>query len=50
MQTIAALSAVKAAGLERDPHIFLGITEPAKAGKRNGLRDLLGKSRADARS
>jgi glucose-6-phosphate isomerase len=42
MQTIAALSAVKAAG--HDPSkAFLGITEPAKAGKRNGLRDLLGK-------
>ncbi len=40
MQTIAALSAVKQAGLEaRDK--FLGISEPAKAGKRNGLRDLL---------
>jgi glucose-6-phosphate isomerase len=44
MQTIAALSAVKAQGLEtRIPDIFLGLTEPAKAGKRNGLRDLLGK-------
>ncbi len=46
MQTIAALSAVKAAGLEtRIPDIFLGLTEPAKPGKRNGLRDLLGKYR-----
>jgi glucose-6-phosphate isomerase len=44
MQTIAALSAVKAAGLEtRIPDIFLGLTEPAKAGKSNGLRDLLAK-------
>ena len=44
MQTIAALSAVKAEGLEtRIPDIFLGLTEPAKTGKRNGLRDLLGK-------
>jgi glucose-6-phosphate isomerase len=44
MQTIAALSAVKAEGLEtRIPDIFLGLTEPAKPGKRNGLRDLLGK-------
>ena len=44
MQTIAALSAVKAEGLEtRIPDIFLGLTEPAKAGKRNGLRELLGK-------
>jgi len=42
MQTIAALSAVKAEGLEtRIPDIFLGLTEPAKAGKRNGLRELL---------
>jgi len=42
MQTIAALSAVKEAGL--DPRrAFFGISEPAKAGKRNGLRDLLGK-------
>jgi glucose-6-phosphate isomerase len=42
MQTIAALSAVKAAG--HDPgKAFIGITEPAKAGKRNGLRDLLGR-------
>lgn len=41
MQTIAALDAVKAAKL--DPHAhFLGITEPAKAGKPNGLRALLG--------
>jgi glucose-6-phosphate isomerase len=46
MQTIAALTAVKAAGLEtRIPDIFLGLTEPAKPGKRNGLRDLLGKYR-----
>ena len=42
MQTIAALSAVKQAGL--DPRNgFLGISEPAKEGKRNGLRDLLTK-------
>lgn len=42
MQTIAALSAVKQAGL--DPRTgFLGISEPAKEGKRNGLRDLLSK-------
>jgi glucose-6-phosphate isomerase len=46
MQTIAALSAVKAAGLAtRIPDIFLGLTEPAKAGKSNGLRDLLAKHR-----
>jgi glucose-6-phosphate isomerase len=43
MQTIAALSAVKAAKLEaRIPEIFFGLTEPAKPGKRNGLRELLG--------
>ena len=42
MQTIAALAAVKAEGLTtRIPDIFLGLTEPAKSGKRNGLRDLL---------
>jgi len=42
MQTIAALSAVKAQGLEtRIPDNFLGVTEPAKGGKSNGLRDLL---------
>ena len=40
MQTIAALDAVKAAKLDPDAH-FLGITEPAKPGKSNGLRDLL---------
>ena len=40
MQTIAALDAVKAAGLDPHDHV-LGITEPAKAGKANGLRDLL---------
>ena len=42
MQTIAALSALKTQGAAtRIPDIFLGLTEPAKAGKRNGLRDLL---------
>jgi glucose-6-phosphate isomerase len=42
MQTIAALSAVKAAKLEaRIPEIFSGLTEPARSGKRNGLRELL---------
>ncbi len=46
MQTIAALSAVKAEGLEtRIPDIFLGVTEPALPGKRNGLRALLAKHR-----
>jgi glucose-6-phosphate isomerase len=44
MQTAAALAAVKAARL--DPHDrFLGITEPAKPGKVNGLRELLGAHR-----
>jgi glucose-6-phosphate isomerase len=41
MQTIAALDAVKAAKLDPDEH-FLGITEPAKPGKPNGLRAMLG--------
>jgi glucose-6-phosphate isomerase len=42
MQVIAALSAVKAEGLgTRIPDIFFGLTEPAKPGKRNGLRELL---------
>jgi len=40
MQTIAALDAVKAAKLDPHDH-FLGVTEPAKSGKANGLRDLL---------
>jgi glucose-6-phosphate isomerase len=41
MQTIAALSAAKAAGQgARIPDIFLGLTEPARPGGRNGLRDL----------
>ncbi|MBA2126845.1 glucose-6-phosphate isomerase [Hyphomicrobium methylovorum] len=40
-QAIAALSAVKAAGLEAEiPKLFLGITEPDKPGKANGLRAL----------
>ena len=40
-QTLAALSAMRAAGLEaRIPALFLGITEPRVAGKTNGLRDL----------
>jgi glucose-6-phosphate isomerase len=40
-QTIATLSAVKAAGLEAEiPKLFLGITEPEKPGKTNGLRAL----------
>jgi glucose-6-phosphate isomerase len=40
MQTIAALDAVKVAKLDPHNHV-LGITEPAKSGKANGLRDLL---------
>ena len=42
MQTIAALTALKQANVEAKGAVF-GITEPAKSGKRNGLRDLLGK-------
>jgi glucose-6-phosphate isomerase len=46
LQTIAALSAVKNEGLQtRIPDIFLGISELARPGKANGLRDLLGKYR-----
>jgi len=42
VQTIAALAACRAAGLEaRLPRLFLGITEPAIAGRKNGLRALL---------
>jgi glucose-6-phosphate isomerase len=40
MQTIAALDALRGAGL--DPHDrVLGISEPARPGNANGLRDLL---------
>jgi glucose-6-phosphate isomerase len=43
MQTVAAMAAVRAAGLAaRTPELFFGITEPAVAGRRNGLRDLFG--------
>jgi glucose-6-phosphate isomerase len=42
MQTIAALSALKQAGLDARKAV-LGISEPATPSKRNGLRDLLGK-------
>jgi glucose-6-phosphate isomerase len=42
MQTIAALTALKQANVEAKDAMF-GVTEPTKAGKRNGLRDLLGK-------
>jgi glucose-6-phosphate isomerase len=45
MQTAAAISAVRAAGLEaRMPELFFGISELAKPGKTNGLRELLGTS------
>ena len=43
MQTIAVLSALKQAGLAAGiPSRVLGLTEPSAAGKRNGLRALLG--------
>ena len=42
-QLIATLAAIREAGLEsRIPELFLGITEPEKPGKANGLRALLG--------
>lgn len=41
MQTIAVLAALKRAGLKPADHM-LGLTEPARPGKKNGLRDLLG--------
>jgi glucose-6-phosphate isomerase len=41
MQTIAALDALNTAKLDPHEH-FLGITEPAKPGKPNGLRAMLG--------
>jgi glucose-6-phosphate isomerase len=40
MQTIAVLSALKKAGFKASDHM-VGLTEPAKSGKKNGLRDLL---------
>jgi glucose-6-phosphate isomerase len=41
VQALAALAAVKAAGLEaRIPDLFLGVTEPKVPGKVNGLRTL----------
>lgn len=41
VQTMAALQAVKAAGLEqRIPDLFLGLTEPVQPSKSNGLRAL----------
>ena len=42
VQALAALAAVKAAGLEEKfPEMFLGITEAKAEGKANGLRSLL---------
>jgi glucose-6-phosphate isomerase len=42
MQTIAALTALRDAGLAtRLPELVLGLTEPSRPGRRNGLRDLL---------
>jgi glucose-6-phosphate isomerase len=40
MQTIAVLDVLKRAKLDPHDHV-LGITEPAKPGKANGLRDML---------
>jgi glucose-6-phosphate isomerase len=41
VQALAALAAVKAAGLtQRLPELFLGVTEPAVAGRPNGLRTI----------
>ena len=42
MQTAAVISALEEQRLDdRIPDLLLGITEPARLGKRNGLRDLL---------
>jgi glucose-6-phosphate isomerase len=42
MQTAAVIDALERASLgDRIPELMLGLSEPAKAGKRNGLRDLL---------
>lgn len=40
MQAVTVLGALRRAGLSPARH-FLGLTEPAVAGRRNGLRDLL---------
>jgi glucose-6-phosphate isomerase len=46
MQTMAALAALKASGLDpRDR--FLGITEPPRPGRSNGLRELLAAHRIE---
>jgi glucose-6-phosphate isomerase len=42
MQTIAALTALKQAKVDPATAVF-GISEPVKPGKRNGLRELLGR-------
>jgi glucose-6-phosphate isomerase len=42
MQTSAALSALGSALSREIPGLFLGLSEPAVEGKRNGLRELLG--------
>jgi glucose-6-phosphate isomerase len=48
MQTAAVIEALRQAGLQaRLPELLIGITEPAKPGKRNGLRDLLAAHRVD---
>jgi glucose-6-phosphate isomerase len=42
MQTMAVLDAIKHAGLEaKIPDLLLGLSEPAKAGDKNGLRTML---------
>ncbi len=42
MQALAALEAVQAppGSSSADPELFLGITEPARPGRKNGLRTL----------
>lgn len=41
VQALAALEAVRSAGLGADiPRLFLGLTEPAMPGRKNGLRKL----------
>lgn len=42
MQAAAAVAACRDAGLiDNLPQLFLGLSEPARAGRKNGLRDLL---------
>jgi glucose-6-phosphate isomerase len=42
MQTMAVLDAIERAGLEaKIPELLLGLSEPAKAGGKNGLRTML---------